>query len=232
MKTITEYLKKGGLTIIGGRPAMGKTTFALNLAEELTHQNHPVLYCMLEMDKEDVIQKYNYNGSFLVDDTPRQKVSGIRDILQKLKDESNPITTLIIDYLQLMDAAPSKQNRGEEILQILQDLKSMAIEEDITIIATSQLGRTSEKRKVEAQHIDDLRFSSGWEEIVDSVFLLYRPEYYGIYEDEIGETKNRMDVLMTHLRGRHCRTINYEYDKALKNYHKGTFATKYISTIK
>ena len=44
MKTITEYLKKGGLTIIGGRPAMGKTTFALILAEELTHQNHPVLY--------------------------------------------------------------------------------------------------------------------------------------------------------------------------------------------
>ena len=232
MKTITEYLKKNGLTIIGGRPAMGKTTFALNLAEELTHQNQSVLYCMLEMDKEDVIQKFNYNGSFLLNDIPQQKVSGIKDILQELKVESNPITTVIIDYLQLMNVDSVEQNREDEVLQILQDLKKMAIEENLSVIATSQLGRTSEKRKGKVPHIDDLRFPSGWEEIVDSVLLLYRPEYYGIYEDEIGKTKNRMDVLMAYLRGRHCRTINYEYDKALKNYHKGTFVTKYISTIK
>lgn len=225
MKTITEYLKKWELTIIGGRPAMGKTTFALNLAQELTHQNQSVLYCMLEMDKGDAIQNYNYTGCFMMDDTPRQKVSGIRSILQKQKDESNPITTVIIDYVQLMDADLRKENRDDELLQILQDLKRMAVEENISVTATSQLcrARTPEPRKEKDPHMDDLPFSSCWDEVVDCVFLLYRPAYFGVYEDRIGETENRMDITVAFSREKTCRYIYYEFIKKQKNYQRALF---------
>lgn len=230
MKAIIEYIEQGELTIIGGRPAMGKTTFALNLAQELTDQSQSVLYCMLEMDMENAIQDYNYNGCFLMDCTPQQKVSEIQNILQKQKAESCPITTVIIDYLQLMNAESKKRSREEEVLQLLQDLKSMAIEENISIIATSQLGRSSELRKGGTPQVEDLGLSSCWEGIVDNVFLLYRPEYYGVYEDEIGETKNRLDVLIAYLREKCSLTISYEFDKNRKKYIHGTFGTKYIST--
>jgi replicative DNA helicase len=124
-----------------------------------------------------------------LDDQAALNVFELRAKARRLK-QKHDIQMIIIDYLQLMQADINKGgNREQEISKISRDLKSLAKELAIPIIALSQLNRGVESRKEsKVPQLSDLRESGAIEQDADMVMFLYRPEYYGINNDEMGQT--------------------------------------------
>ena len=134
-----------------------------------------------------------------IDDTPALNIFELRAKCRRLKNASN-IGLIIIDYLQLMSGTGENRNgnREQEISNISRNLKGLAKELQVPIIALSQLSREVEKRKDgnKMPQLSDLRESGAIEQDVDMVCFLYRPEYYDVTQNEMGES-NRGE---THIR--------------------------------
>jgi replicative DNA helicase len=128
-------------------------------------------------------------ASIFLDDQAALNVFELRAKARRLK-QKHDIQMIVIDYLQLMQADVNKGgNREQEISKISRDLKSLAKELAIPIIALSQLNRGVESRKEsKVPQLSDLRESGAIEQDADMVMFLYRPEYYGINNDEMGQT--------------------------------------------
>ena len=128
-----------------------------------------------------------------IDDTAALNIFELRAKCRRLKNKHN-VGLIIIDYLQLMSGTSENRNtnREQEISRISRDLKGLAKELNIPIIALSQLSREVEKRGAkEGQKIpqlSDLRESGAIEQDADMVMFLYRPEYYDITANEMGES--------------------------------------------
>ncbi|MGD1839278.1 MAG: replicative DNA helicase [Thermonemataceae bacterium] len=122
-----------------------------------------------------------------IDDTPALSVLELRAKARRLKAQHD-IQLLIVDYLQLMTAGDiGKGNREQEIAYISRSLKGIAKELEICVIALSQLSRAVETRGGDKKpQLSDLRESGSIEQDADMVCFLYRPEYYGITQDEMG----------------------------------------------
>lgn len=133
-----------------------------------------------------------------IDDTAGLNIFEFRAKARRLVNK-HKVGLIIIDYLQLMSgAADGKQtNREQEISRISRDLKGLAKELQVPIIALSQLSRAVETRKESKMpQLSDLRESGAIEQDADMVMFLYRPEYYEITQNEMGES-NRGE---THVR--------------------------------
>lgn len=133
-----------------------------------------------------------------IDDTAALNIFELRAKCRRLKNTSD-IGLIIIDYLQLMSGTGERNsNREQEISTISRSLKGLAKELQVPIIALSQLSREVEKRKDgnKMPQLSDLRESGAIEQDADMVMFLYRPEYYDITENEMGEN-NRGE---THVR--------------------------------
>src|SRR5882724_3754325 len=125
-----------------------------------------------------------------IDDTPALNIFELRAKCRRLKNKHN-IGLIIIDYLQLMSGAGDKNsNREQEISSISRNLKGLAKELQVPIIALSQLSRAVESRKEgnKMPQLSDLRESGAIEQDADMVMFLYRPEYYEINQNEMGES--------------------------------------------
>ncbi len=126
-----------------------------------------------------------------IDDTAALNIFELRAKCRRLKNKHN-VGLIIIDYLQLMSGAGENRNsnREQEISRISRDLKGLAKELQIPIIALSQLSREVEKRKEgnKMPQLSDLRESGAIEQDADLVMFLYRPEYYDITANEMGES--------------------------------------------
>lgn len=125
-----------------------------------------------------------------IDDTAALNIFELRAKCRRLKNKEN-LGLIIIDYLQLMSGGGEGKNtnREQEISQISRALKQMAKELDVPVIALSQLSRAVETRK-EGQkmpQLSDLRESGAIEQDADMVMFIYRPEYYDITSNELGE---------------------------------------------
>jgi replicative DNA helicase len=119
-----------------------------------------------------------------IDDTPALSIFDLRAKARRLASQHD-IKLIIVDYLQLMTAASSSKagNREQEISTISRNLKSLAKELDIPVIALSQLSRAVETRGgTKRPQLSDLRESGAIEQDADIVSFIYRPEYYGIDE--------------------------------------------------
>ena len=129
------------------------------------------------------------DAPIFIDDTPSLSIFELRTKCRKLKMK-NDIQLIIVDYLQLITSdqgGKSINNREQEIAYISRSLKSLAKELDVPIITPSQLSRAVEVRGGDKRPIlSDLRESGAIEQDADIVMFLYRPEYYGINEDESG----------------------------------------------
>src|SRR6478609_5036815 len=126
-----------------------------------------------------------------IDDTPALNIFELRAKCRRLKNKHN-IGLVLIDYLQLMSGTSDNKNsnREQEISNISRNLKALAKELNIPIVALSQLSREVEKRKEGAKipQLSDLRESGAIEQDADMVMFLYRPEYYDITANEMGES--------------------------------------------
>ncbi|KAA6439171.1 replicative DNA helicase [Dyadobacter flavalbus] len=131
------------------------------------------------------------NAPIFIDDTPALSVLELRAKCRRLKAQHD-IQMIVIDYLQLMTGDTGGKgagNREQEIAMISRSLKNLAKELDVPVIALSQLSRAVETRGGEKRpQLSDLRESGSIEQDADMVIFLYRPEYYGITEDESGNS--------------------------------------------
>jgi len=205
MDRVTGGFKNKELVIIAGRPGMGKTALALQLAKNISEFNNAVGFFSLEMSDESLARRYLSNVSgksnvelltgkcsidqllstseqllklgIYIDDTSSISIIELRAKTRKLIMQHG-IKAIIVDYLQLMKG--EGQSREQEVSSISRGLKSIAKDMDIVVIALSQINRESEARKDKRPQLSDLRESGAIEQDADMVFLLYRPAYYKI----------------------------------------------------
>lgn len=146
-----------------------------------------------------------------IDDTAALNIFELRAKCRRLKNKHN-VGLIIIDYLQLMSGTGENRNanREQEISRISRDLKGLAKELQVPIIALSQLSREVEKRKEGSKipQLSDLRESGAIEQDADMVIFLYRPEYHDINANEMGEsTKGETEVRIAKHRNGQLETI-------------------------
>jgi len=202
-------LQAADFIVVAGRPSMGKSSFALNLAEHTAIvQKVPVAIFSLEMSKEHLVQRmlcsharisaHNVRTGMLsnadwpkltqaagklseapifIDDTPSLSILEVRAKARRLKSRHN-IGLLILDYLQLMDESTHAENRQQEIAVISRNLKAVARDLTIPVVAVSQLSRAPERRETFRPRLSDLRESGAIEQDADVVLLLFREDYY------------------------------------------------------
>ena len=213
-------LNKSDLVLIGARPAMGKTSFALNIARNVAGKHKKVVFFSLEMSKEQLtqralamearIQSTKFRTGDLTPDE-WEKIAGAAESLSKLEiyfDDTSSLTVpemkarirqlkdvdcVFIDYLQLMQSGKRIENRVQEVSEITRSLKLMAKDLAIPVVTCSQLARrTEEKGKSHKPQLSDLRESGSIEQDADIVMMLYREDYYK--EQNNDESKENIPI--------------------------------------
>lgn len=207
LDNILTGLNRSDLIIIGARPAMGKTSFALNLARNVSLiGKRKVLFFSLEMTKEQLAARVlgsearvssmkMRNGSVSKDDMERlvNAATVLRDC-ELYFDDTSAITVpemkaktrrlknvdcVIIDYLGLIKPAVRAENRVNEVSEFTRALKNMAKDLNIPVVCCAQLSRGTEGRgKSHRPQLSDLRESGSIEQDADIVMMLYREDYY------------------------------------------------------
>lgn len=200
-------LNKSDLILIGARPAMGKTSFVLNIARNIAVKaKKKVVFFSLEMGREQLAQRVlstearvesqkMRTGELTDDDWSRigQATLALNDA-ELYFDDTSTITVpemkarvrkmrdvdcVIIDYLQLMTGTKRTESRVQEVSEITRSLKLMAKDLKIPVITCSQLSRSTEGRgKSHKPQLSDLRESGSIEQDADIVLMLYRESYY------------------------------------------------------
>lgn len=147
----------------------------------------------LSEDEMDILYKTSedfrkYN--LMIDDKAAPTIYELRNKARKMYKDGARL--IIIDYLQLMSGIQNgrSDNREQEISKISRDIKSLAKELNIPIIALSQLSRSVESRTNKMPQLSDLRESGAIEQDADIVMFMYRPEYYSINVNENGDNMN------------------------------------------
>jgi len=176
-------------------------------------------------DEEKILRKKSIDVlgklPIYIDDTAGLNIMELRAKCRRLKSKHN-VGMIIVDYLQLMSGSERNSNREQEISKISRDLKGLAKELRIPIIALSQLSRDVEKRKGEIKmpQLSDLRESGAIEQDADMVIFLYRPEYYDLNNDEMGEsTKGETHVRIAKHRNGSLDTIKLRADLSIQKFY-------------
>ena len=216
-------LQASDLVILAGRPSMGKTALATNIAFNAARRiryetdatgrrkitdGAVVGIFSLEMSAEqlalrilaevanvdsDKIRKGELSNDefarvvkanqeiaalpLYIDDTPALSVSALRTRARRLQ-RIHGLSMVVVDYLQLLRAGQSVENRVQEISDITRGLKALAKELNLPVVALSQLSRAVEQREDKRPQLSDLRESGSIEQDADVVMFIYREEYY------------------------------------------------------
>lgn len=199
---LTCGLHNEELTIIGARPGMGKTTFALQIADYIAKKKIPVMFISLEMSEEQIITKLIaketrinstkmrlgtltdqeavkvYEAGAELEEKSLYITSNLRTIQQievearKLKNKKN-IGLIIIDYIQLIKSSQKFNLREQEVADITRTLKLLTLELKIPIIGLCQLNRNATRQE---PMLSDLRESGAIEQDADNVIFIYQEE--------------------------------------------------------
>lgn len=247
---ITTGLHEDNLIIIAARPAMGKTAFALNIAQNVAKSSDKaVAIFSLEMGAESLVERMlsaeglipSYHvrtgnlsesewrrmisaqerlarGKIFIDDTAGIRISEIRSKAKRLAQENGGLGLIVIDYLQLIEGR-GRENRQQEVSEISRQLKIIAKELKVPVIALSQLSRGVDQRNDKRPILSDLRESGSIEQDADIVAFLYREAYYK--RDEQEEPDNVTELILEKNRHGSLGTVQLYF---LKEYAK--FANK------
>lgn len=223
---------RGGLYILGARPAVGKSTYAINLADNIKGN---CLLVSLEMTPEQITSKrvsrltglsstkllsgrlsdddwtgismsfsaISEQGVF-INDRYDLTVQRIQLLAQKVPE----LRAVIVDYLGLIQPATRSGSTYENISQISRELKCMAISLNVPVICLCQLSRTVENRENKRPRLSDLRDSGAIEQDADAVMFLYREDYYTGGPADGQPSLVHLDVA----KNRHGRTGQTEYN--------------------
>jgi replicative DNA helicase len=133
-----------------------------------------------------------------IDDEPSLCPVALRQRLRRLTHEED-VGLVIVDYLQLLKTprGSDASSRNESVGAITRELKLTAKELDLPILALAQLNRNVESRNPPRPALSDLRDSGEIEEHSDNVLMLYRPEYYGITNDDYGSTDGVGEIIVS-----------------------------------
>jgi len=213
-------LHKSDLIILGARPGMGKTSFALNIVRNVAvGTGKTVCFFSLEMTRDQLAQRMLSAEAGIkseklrtgeLDDAEWARLAQAGENLSKASiyfDETSTITVpemkaklrrmkpspdlVVIDYLGLMKSAKDIDNRVQEVSEITRNLKIMAKELGVPVIACAQLSRGTEaKGKSHKPALSDLRDSGSIEQDADIVLFLYRETYY---DNEKGDDQDKGD---------------------------------------
>jgi len=212
-------LQPSNLLVVGARPSMGKTAFALGIAANAAVQGIPVLFFSLEMSHLEIAQRVlcaearvdaarMRNGRLLEGDWPKISNAIGRIGNAPLHIDDNPNVTVmdirararrmkareglglvVVDYLQLMTGRSHAENRQVEISEISRGLKILARELEIPVLALSQLSRNLESRSDKRPMLADLRESGAIEQDADVVMFIYRDEVYNSESSDRGSAE-------------------------------------------
>jgi len=126
------------------------------------------------------------DAKIFIDDTPGISALEIRAKCRRLAAEQKQLDLIVIDYLQLMGGSKRSESRQQEVSQISRELKGLAKEMDVPVVALSQLSRAPEARNPPKPLMSDLRESGSIEQDADIVAFIYREDYYKQTEENQG----------------------------------------------
>ncbi len=223
---LDEYLsglQKGEMIILAARPSMGKTAFALNLAEYIAFDNHnPVAFFSLEMSKQALAQRLMSSRSGVDAQRMRRNMLGADEFrrLQEVVSETYEAPMFIDDtpglsVLQLrakarrlytrhgiraifvdylqLMSSPGAESRQQEVSEISRGIKALARELNLPVICLSQLNRNPEGRADNRPLLSDLRESGSIEQDADVVMMLHREAYYHLNEEWRAENPEKIN---------------------------------------
>ncbi|MCP3755014.1 MULTISPECIES: replicative DNA helicase [unclassified Streptomyces] len=220
LDSLTNGLHPGQMIVIAARPAMGKSTLALDFARACSIKaNLPSVIFSLEMGRNEIAMRllsaearvalhHMRSGTMTdddwtrlarrmpdvsaaplyIDDSPNLSMMEIRAKCRRLKQRSD-LSLVVIDYLQLMQSGGSRrpESRQQEVSDMSRNLKLLAKELEVPVIALSQLNRGPEQRTDKKPMVSDLRESGSIEQDADMVILLHREDAYEKESPRAGE---------------------------------------------
>lgn len=244
---MTAGFQRTDMIILAGRPGMGKTTFALNLAYNICSvENVSAAFFSLEMTKAQLVKKILSdlsgvsstdmrsgkvsdakmndlleaarmleNKKLFINDNSYVTIADLRNKCMKIQKKEG-LDIVFIDYLQLMHAGTNYRNssnsrngfqsRQEEIAEISRNIKGLAKDLNVPIVALSQLSREVENRKDEKPQLSDIRESGAIEQDADVIMFLSRPK-----EEE---KQDAINLIIAKHRNGSTGEISFKFDKA------------------
>ncbi|HKB64686.1 MAG TPA: replicative DNA helicase [Pyrinomonadaceae bacterium] len=248
LDTLTSGLQRQDLIIVAARPSMGKTSFALMLAENAAIHVPGAVVGMfsLEMSKEALVMRMlcsqanidaqRFRNGFLsraewtqigkalntlsdtrifLDDSAGITVLEMRAKARRLAAEQKRLDLIVVDYLQLMSGSAKRfESRQQEVSQISRELKGLAKELNVPLVALSQLSRAPESRSDHRPQLADLRESGALEQDADVVAFIYRPEIYKTPEERDSmpdDEKNVAELIVAKQRNGPTDTVRLRF---------------------
>ena len=249
------------LLIIAGRPSMGKTALATNIAFHAAKKlqekgtKSSIAFFSLEMSSEqlstrilaeqsriksndirrgriseeqfDKFIETSKNISELplyIDETPAISIAAMSNRARRIK-RLHGLDLVVVDYIQLMSAANTRDGRVQEISEITKGLKALAKELSVPVLALSQLSRAVEHRDIKKPQLSDLRESGSIEQDADVVMFVYREAYYlekleprpatvehAEWQAKMNEVSNLAEIIIGKQRHGPTGNINVEFE--------------------
>jgi len=228
-------LHEGELIVVGARPAMGKTSFAMNVAEFASvNKGMTTAVFTLEMPREQIAMRMLCSQArvdmqrvrrgtlrdddwmklaqalgplsaapMYIDDTSAITPSQLRSRCRRLIMDKGKLDLVVVDYLGLMRSDGRAENRQLEVSEISRQLKAIALELKVPIVACAQLSRANKDRIDKRPVLSDLRDSGSIEQDADVVMFLHREEYY----NKETEDKNIGEVIVSKQRSGPLGTV-------------------------
>lgn len=198
-------VRPGQLVVIGARPAMGKSAFALNILDNVASTGTPCGLVSLEMSTQELSERLLARRArvglhelefptpatkhalaeaaavierlpLILDESSR----GLEDVVSSIRTmrRKHKTEVVAIDYLQLVRPPDARAPREQQVAAISRRLKEIAVEQQIGVVALCQLNRMVEGRDVKTPRLSDIRDSGSVEQDADVVLFIHRPGYY------------------------------------------------------